>query len=138
MEMDVNDMRTNFFYVLIALGIFSVLYYSWIDSPRLSLNGTLPKVISDWTDRNENDNFRTAVPFFFISILIGIVLTIKKEPIKSWKAAFISLVILIFLAELGQLFLPLRMFDWGDIAWAIIASFIGLFIVNTIAKKCFR
>ncbi|MGE5944969.1 MAG: hypothetical protein ACM31G_11585 [Flavobacteriales bacterium] len=119
-------MRTYFFYGLIVLGILSVLYFSWIESPRLSLNGTLPEVISHWTDKQENENLRTGVPFLLISIIMGALLIVKKKSIKAWVMAFICLVILVFLAELGQLFLPLRRFDWEDIAWGVLASFLGL------------
>lgn len=113
-------------YVIIIIGMMSVLYFSWIESPRLSLNGTLPKVISDWTDKQENENLRTSVPFVFISVLIGAVLIFNKKSARIWFMAFVCLVGLVFLAEIGQLFLPLRRFDWGDIAWGIIASLIGL------------
>lgn len=114
--------------------MISVLYFSWLESPRLSLNRTLPKVISDWTDRQENENLRTGIPFFFISVFIGIVLSINKKAIYIWVMALLCLICLVFLAEIGQLFLPLRKFDWKDIAWGIIASFVGLLGMFVIRK----
>jgi hypothetical protein len=137
-KINIYVMRTYFIYILIILGIFSVLYFSWIDSPRLSLNRAVPKVVSDWTDRYENGNLRTGVPFFFISALLGVLLIVKNKSLAAWVIAFLSLVILVFLAELGQLLLPLRMFDWGDIAWGIIASFFGLLGLFSIRRFKFK
>lgn len=113
--------------------MMSVLYFSWIESPRLSRNGMLPDLISNWTDKQENENLRTSIPFLFISVLIGIVLG-EKRTINIWIMAFLGLVALVFLAEVGQLFLPLRRFDWADIAWGIIASFVGLLGMYLIIK----
>lgn len=132
-------MRFYFFYFMLVIGILSVLFFSWIESPRLSLSGTLPNWIAIWADQNENENIRTAVPFIFLSVLIGIRLIIlKKTELNWWFINFVLLVLLIFIAEIGQLFLPLRRFDWEDIGWAIVPSFIVLAVLFTINKLKFN
>lgn len=132
--MDMSFMRTYFFYVFIVLGMLSVLYFSWIESPRLSLNGALPKWLTKWTDNNENDNMRTAVPFIFLSVCMGILLILKEASLRWWIISLLLLVCLVFLAEIGQLFLPLRRFDWEDIGWAVWPSFIILSLFYNIKK----
>lgn len=116
------------FYLLFVFGVILVFYFSWINSPRLALSGVLPKWISNWADSYENWTRRTAVPFVFLSILIGIRLIITKAPLKRWLLNYILLIFLVILAEFVQIFLPHRIFDWRDIAWGVIGSTFGLVI----------
>ena len=127
-------MRSSIYYSLLVFGIILVLYFSWLASPTLGLSGVLPKWIADWADDIENITIRTAVPFVFLSVLIGIQLLLKKAPLNSWFVGYIALLFLLFLAELGQLFLPQRFFDWEDIAWGVVASTVGLIAMYGIGK----
>ena len=127
-------MRSSIYYSLLVFGIILVLYFSWLASPTLGLSGVLPKWIADWADDIENITIRTAVPFVFLSVLIGIQLLLKKASLHWWFVGYIALLFLLFLAELGQLFLPQRFFDWEDIAWGVVASTIGLITMYGIGK----
>ena len=127
-------MRSSIYYSLLVFGIILVLYFSWLASPTLGLSGILPKWIADWADDIENITIRTAVPFVFLSVLIGIQLLLKKASLHWWFVGYIALLFLLFLAELGQLFLPQRNFDWKDIAWGVAASTIGLITMYGIGK----
>ena len=127
-------MRSYIYYSLLVFGIILVLYFSWLESPTLGLSGVLPAWIANWADNIENINIRTAVPFVFLSVLIGIQLQLKKASLNSWFVAYMSLLFLLFLAELGQLFLPQRSFDWEDIAWGAVASTVGLIAMYGIRK----
>lgn len=113
-------MKLYFYYILIIFVACSVLYISWLESPRLSLNNWLPEWITDWTDKNQNQNSRTAIPFIFISIITGIKLIYTKATYLVWVIYGGCFIALVFLAEVGQLFIPLRAFDWGDIFWGCI------------------
>lgn len=122
---------TGLFYALILTGIIVVFYFSWIDSPRLSLTGLLPDFITKRTDSRRYENLRTGVPFIFLGLVIGLKLILKKASLRYWVLSFFCLTALVVVAELGQLFLPLRTFDLKDVFWGSIASFFTLLIVYT-------
>lgn len=114
------------FCVLILLGVLSVLYFSWISSPRLEYNWLVPNSIAKWTDSYENMNLRTAVPFFFIGIFSGFLLILNNAILKRWIFIWILLCLLVILAELGQFFRPHRIFDKGDIKWGVYGATLSL------------
>ena len=108
------------------LGIILVFYFSWVPNPRLSLYGNLPDWVTRWTDTVENMNLRTAVPFVFMGLAAGAWLFITGRSPREWLAAWLALVSVVTVAEAGQLFLPNRYFDVGDIAWGSIGSLLGM------------
>lgn len=129
-------------YMLFILGIMSVLYFSWIESPRFSLNNFVPKWIANWADKHANDNIRTAVPFVFLGILTSSFLILRKR-FSLWLISWLMLVVLVIIAELGQLLLPLRSFDLKDVYWGALGAFIPLVLtyillnlLNRNARKC--
>lgn len=125
---------TLLFYLLSVIGIVIVFYFSWIDSPRLSLSGMLPKFITNWTDSNRYENIRTGVPFVFLSFVVGVKLFANRAALRYWIFSFFCLTAVVCIAELGQLFLPLRMFDLKDIFWGSFASFFGLVLLYILYK----
>lgn len=128
---------TKFTIIIIPItliGTLLVFYFSWLPNPDIGLKSYFPVWLGDWT--NKNGNLRTAVPFIFLALLFEIGFVNDHE---TWKRRFIIMVILaviVFVAELGQLFIPLRHFDPEDILWAIVGSILGLYS-GKIAKKTF-
>lgn len=130
----IKQMTTVFLLLLfIALGIIIVFYFSWISSPRFEYNYFVPKRIAVWADQHANDNLRTAVPFSFIGITLSCFLLIKKYALKIWGVAWIAIVFIVFVAEIGQLKLPLRSFDWKDVYWGAIGSLLPMLFMYIIA-----
>ena len=113
------------------VGIILVFYFSWVPNPQLSLYGNLPDWVTRWTDTIENMNLRTAVPFVFMGLAAGAWLFIMDRSRFEWIIAWLALVSVVIIAEVGQLFLPNRYFDLGDIAWGSIGSLIGLAVSST-------
>jgi len=114
--------------------VLAIFYFSWINSPRLRLSGLLPEFVTSWTDTTENETLRTGVPFLFLSILVGVKLVLNKSDIRYWVLSFLGLTAIVCIAELGQLFLPLRISDLKDVFWGSAGSFFGLVCVYLILR----
>ncbi|GAB3512745.1 hypothetical protein GCM10027341_53860 [Spirosoma knui] len=67
-------------------------------------------------------NIRTAVPFVLLGILSGIALVRKSPEWYWWLIVWGFTVLLALAAEVGQLILPLRHFDWGDVFWGALGA----------------
>lgn len=126
-------MRLILLYAFMALGIAIVFYFSWIPQPRLSLTNYLPDWLSHWTDENANMNTRTAIPFIFLGCILASWLLTKKRIWYSWIEAWLWLVAIVVIAEVGQLLLPLRHFDWADIAWGAVGSAVSMLSFSVLA-----
>lgn len=111
-----------------SLGILSVLYFSWLSSPKLGLNILVPHWISSWADKHEYFNIRTAIPMTFLGFISSCLLSFRKSKLQVWIFVWLFLIALVILAEVGQLLLPLRSFDLKDIYWGALGAFIPLFI----------
>lgn len=131
-----NKYNTRFYilYGLMIIGVLSVLYFSWISSPRFEYNNLVPLRIAKWADKYENGNLRTAVPLAFLGCLSGLYIIANKLKTGYWFFALIILIGLVFIAELGQLFRPIRTFDWKDIYWGTIGAGIGLIIMYILKR----
>jgi len=106
-------------------GIAIVFYLSWLPDPDIGFKPFFPKWLGKWT--NDNVNIRTAVPFVFLGLIGDFSYT--DNSIQPWRRRAIiltTLTIIVFLAELGQLTLPMRHFDPGDIFWGIAGAMIGI------------
>jgi hypothetical protein len=126
-------MRNLFFYLLLLLGIALILYLSWIPQPKIGTAGFIPGWLADWADAGENDTLRTGVPFLFLGIFIGTWLTSFKYQWHGWIVAWLGLLLLVLLAEAGQLFLPNRRFDWLDVFWGAAGGLLGLALAKMAA-----
>lgn len=119
--------KTNMLLVVVIMAsAFLVLYLSWVSTPKLGSRFLFPEFISQRIDKLEYSASRTAVPMVFISFFTGIFLILKKIKTKWWFIAFVLMGVLVFLAELGQIFRPYRVFDVDDIKWGIVGSALGL------------
>ena len=121
-------MKSKLIYGLIGIGILLVFYLSWIPNPRIGEQVYLPNWLGEWTDAQQNDTIRTGVPFLGIGIVLGFYFQHKNTALKTWCLALLLLTSVGLLAELGQLFMPLRSFDLIDILWAFVGACIGLFL----------
>jgi hypothetical protein len=126
--------------VIILLLLIIIFYLSWRSEPHIGNVWFLPKWLGRWADEPTNENVRTAVPFFALGILTGIyLLGLKLCSIQLWCSFLLLLFVLVILTEAGQLLLPHRFFDWGDIAWGATGSLTGLIIpVIPTAVRCIK
>jgi hypothetical protein len=127
-----------FLYGLLAVGVSLVFFLSWIPQPRLELLALLPDWLTRWTDNDANMNLRTAIPFLFLGLVAGIWLISSHRPRQSWVLAWLALVLVVGLAEAGQLFRPLRHFDWADIGWGAVGSATGLLVAGGLGRLVVR
>lgn len=123
-------MRYFLIYVLVAFGCIMIWYLSWVHEPKLGSNWFIPSWLAEWTDSGDNSTLRTGVPFVFLGILVGVWLTASGKSWHRWLISWLLLILVVVIAELGQLFLPLRSFHWLDIAWGAAGAALGLSIVR--------
>jgi glycopeptide antibiotics resistance protein len=98
----------------------------------------IPYFIKPWVDIKKLNTIRTGIPLLFLGMIIPLFLkdhiTIPRYFLISWM----SLTILVIIAEAGQLLLPLRTFDILDIFWGGLGAYAGLvtgrFILTSIKK----
>jgi VanZ family protein len=126
-------MRYLLWFLIIMLCLM-IIYLSLISSPRLSWNAYVPKWIAHWADKQENDNFRTAIPFVLLGLTSGILIALNKANRRWWFRSWLIQVLLVILVELGQLFRPLRSFDVMDIVWGMVGSGLSLILVYHLSK----
>ncbi|MEZ0485097.1 VanZ family protein [Fibrella aquatica] len=112
--------------LILSVGVIGVCYLSWLPTPNLGVYGILPRWLTRWTDSTANMNVRTAVPLGILGFLSGLWLLMSKRTCSSWLAVWLVLVAVVSIAEIGQLILPHRHFDWGDICWGSVGACIGL------------
>lgn len=119
-------MRLIFFSLFVISGIVIILYLSWLPQPRLGLVWFMPDWLANWTDANENDTLRTGVPFVVLGIVIGSWLLKSGYSWYWWLASWGFLLVIVLTAEIGQLILPNRHFDWWDIVWGSTGAVVGM------------
>jgi hypothetical protein len=112
--------------VLLALAVF---FFSWLPQPQLSTQVPMPGKVAHWVDGPANWNLRTAVPFLFMGLVCGIRFALQRRATAVWAFAWVAMVFIATVAEIGQLFIPHRKCDAGDIAWAAAGSATGLGVV---------
>jgi hypothetical protein len=118
-------MRLILFSFLVA-GLVSVFYFSWEPQPDFRTLSFVPGWLARWS--NTHDTLRTGIPFIFLGFLSGLWLGDSDKPRIWWLFTWLSFVLIVIIAETGQLFLPTRVFDWRDIVWGTAGSFFGLLI----------
>lgn len=123
-------------YLLLSLGVALVLYLSWLPDPHLSLVWFVPGWLARWSDMHEHGDLRTAVPFLFLGLCTGYVVSGHQRLRYRWFMSWLLLVAIVTLAEIGQLLLPDRNFRWADISWGSAGALIGiLFVMGIIGLK---
>lgn len=116
-------------YIIVAIcavGILLIFGLSWQANPNLEGVPFIPEWLYNWTDSYRNSRIRTAVPFVFLSVIVGAWFCIRNVPLTYFVVAWGILTGVVVLAELGQYFIPLRDVDLKDMFWGSTGSFIGL------------
>lgn len=122
-------MSSKPFYIFLFLGACAILYLSWFPDPRIGKALFFPKWLADWTDSEKNDTIRTGIPFLILGLVTGFRLMYLKSSLLKWLRYWAILVLIVILAELGQMLLPQRTSDWRDVAWGIIGTVLGMLII---------
>lgn len=111
---------------LLLIGTSLIFLLSWLPDPGLGNYKFLPDWLARWTDAQVNDNIRTAVPLLFLGYMAGCWLALKKRDFRWWLGVWFGLTAVVLIAEMGQLLLPARNFDWGDVGWGAVGALVGL------------
>lgn len=110
-------------WVLLAGAVF---YLSWLPQPQLGGQVPMPGFLSAWVDAGTNQNLRTAVPFLMLGLAAGAGLWARDAPWPQWIFQGLMMVAIAVVAEAGQLLIPARTCDAGDIVWAAAGAAMGL------------
>lgn len=113
----------TFGFILVGLG---VLLLSWLPNPDVGNVLPVPAVIRQWV--NANSNLRTAVPFVLLGMLGEGLLPRHRSNLMARLKMGGVLLLLVVIAELGQLWLPKRHFDWGDIGYGALGIILGMVV----------
>ena len=117
---------------LLGFGILLVFYFSWVPNPDIGLLPIFPAWLGRWI--NVNGNLRTAVPFVVLGGT-GDILFVRHSPrLRKRVLVLLLLLSVVLIAELGQLYLPERTFDWLDVAWAMAGAISGMLVIQ-LSKK---
>jgi glycopeptide antibiotics resistance protein len=103
----------------IFLLIVLVFYFSWKPTPDIETSWYMPGWLADWS--NEYGRLRTGVPFVFM----GLMLSFSG---KNYNMYVLGMLVLVTVAELGQLWLSDRHFDWMDIVDGVLGGVLGLLV----------
>ncbi len=116
------------FGILAVAGTVMILYLSWLPRPKIGGSFLIPGWLSSWVDGNENSTIRTGVPFVALGVTLVFWCSYQEQFVKSFFIGLLVLTMVLFAAELGQLFIPHRIFDWRDIGWGLAGTIAGLFL----------
>lgn len=86
---------------------------------------------------NAADRFprlRTGLPFIPLGFIVGAWIYHRAGNRRHWLSGWGILIGVVVVAELGQILLPKRVFDWRDIAWGAIGAFLGLVISKPVCN----
>jgi len=129
-------MSTKAVCLILFFVIAAIFYYSWLPEPNLSTETYLPKWLLNWS--NQYYNLRTSIPF----IAVGFLLEDLAQQMSSLEYTHRSLnfiqniaisIIIVFIAEGGQILIQKRNPDLMDVFYGILGSLIGglLYYVRT-------
>lgn len=113
-------------YGCITLGVGLILYLSWEPNPALRSVWFIPNWVAKWTDTQAHESSRTGVPFVLLGLFMGISPLLSNKSFMHWLIALLILLVVLVAAEVGQLFIPTRHFEWYDIGWGALGSLLGL------------
>jgi glycopeptide antibiotics resistance protein len=121
-------MRLVLLVFFLLTGIIAVFYFSWLPQPDFRTVSFIPGWLARWS--NTHDTLRTAVPFIFLGFFSGLALVDLNKPRIWWLFTWFAFVLIAIIAETGQLFLALRVFDWRDIVWGCAGALCGLLVAS--------
>jgi len=111
---------------LLIIGTAIIFYLSWLPKPNIGTLPYFPGWLGKWIDAN--GNLRTAVPFVFLGAIMEMWFHKKMEFPQRPLFILSILIFIVSAAEIGQLFIPERHFDWIDIVWGTVGSVAGIVI----------
>jgi glycopeptide antibiotics resistance protein len=123
-ETILKSKRAVLFATLGLACIGPVFFLSWIPDPALVRCSWVPAEIGQWADRHVT--LRTGVAMVPLGLVLGIGLVGTQQKLRAWLLGGISLTAVVVVAELGQLLLPRRVFDFKDILWGTAGAITGL------------
>lgn len=100
-------MKRFILFLIFLLGALVVFYFSWKGNPDLEESWWMPHWVVVWG--NENFNLRTAVPFVGMGLMLGYMI---RRRFLYFLCCWLAMVALVVIAEVGQLYLPGRSFDF--------------------------
>lgn len=125
-------LKPLFLVVFITTVSCSILYLSWFPDPEIGTVFPFPLWLGRWI--NIHVNLRTAIPFLFLGFLEEYLLIYFKKS-QIWRIwALIFSIIVVAIAEIGQLWIPKRHFDYEDIGYGVLGTLAGLLIGYTSFK----
>lgn len=108
--------------------IAAIFYYSWLPEPNFSTETYLPKWLLNWS--NQYYNLRTSIPFIAVGFLLED-LTQQMSSIEYTNRILNFIqniaisIIIVFIAEGGQILIQKRNPDLIDVFYGILGSLIG-------------
>ena len=115
-------------FLILFFVIAAIFYYSWIPDPSFNKETYLPNWLLNWS--NKYYNLRTCIPF----IVVGFLLEDIAQQMSSIEYSNKSLnfiqniaisIIIVCVAEGGQILIQKRNPDLIDVFYGILGSFIG-------------
>lgn len=115
-------------FLILFFVIAAIFYYSWIPDPSFSKETYLPKWLLNWS--NEYYNLRTCIPFMAVGFLLeDIAQQMSSIEYYNKSLNFIQniaiSIIIVCVAEGGQILIQKRNPDLIDVFYGILGSFIG-------------
>ncbi|MBK7099564.1 MAG: VanZ family protein [Sphingobacteriales bacterium] len=107
--------------LIFLIGTGVVFYFSWKSNPDLEANEWIPLWLTTWA--NKNYNFRTAIPFMLMGVFIS---SFFRQSFRFYILCWMAMIVMVVIAEAGQLYLPGRSFDFWDIFYGVAGGAIGL------------
>lgn len=121
--------------ISIFIGISLVFWLSWLPYPNVGDVLPVPLWLRQWI--NVNYDIRTGIPFLFIGFFAECIL---HQQYKDWKYRgwiLLSLLGVVLVAEVGQLWLPRRHFGWWDIVYGGLGAIGGVLMAKFTLGKTF-
>lgn len=109
--------------LIFLIGTVIVFYFSWKSNPDIETGGWIPLWLTTWT--NKNYNFRTAIPFFLMGVSIS---SFSRQSLRFYILCWMAMIVMVVIAEVGQLYLPGRSFDYWDIFYGVSGGATGIII----------
>jgi len=122
--------------MVIVLAILSLAYLifdlSWKANSKMMEVDWVPGNLALWADSNAR--LRTGLPLLGVGLASSAGLILRGSPPIRWLQAWIAMVIVVAVAEVGQIWLPERTADIGDVATGALGAALGLALGFSLVK----
>jgi glycopeptide antibiotics resistance protein len=123
--------RATLPFALAGVFVILIMAASWAPESQMTKLSWIPGWIANLADREPN--IRTAIPFIPLAFLLfrGLSARRVKRPLIG---ALMTCTLLLFLAELGQNFLPHRTADVKDLMWGGVGIGLGIGLARCLRR----